>query len=1168
MDRPSFPVSEQHPCFRLSFEANQACFILHASDNGEPVSLRKAMDSLPFRLIPPVPLFTNSDSVNIRPAYFEQVRAWMFKCSIQIEKKIAAFELDAFVKRVDITEPPGWFRISFVREGGALLFKPQNEVISLGDGWFLCGEQMWKSGLEASHAQYIGNIIEGAALVAFLRDVLPEWSKKGVAYDCPLVYLDEPLNKIRIINAGENTVEIELRDECADAVRIRETEDFAVCCGAVRPKLSGELFNRFFSSGQRRVLEGDDIADFVLAAKGVWAPFIQGDLSLLIRMHDVFDKAELKLQAYPELKKGVGRPYARAVLQAGGKEYDPAKVSRSISSSGYVRLDHGFVPVSLLNSAGLGRMGRTSDGMPLDKPYPLKDEELFRRGSDRLKGPWTHMEIIDFGYGEAQERRSFHHLAFLAKWGVSGGLLGGVERNMQDTVEFLSGLQTAAPDCRVLIVGKKALLKEIDSYLARLRPYILPEDAFAYLHPGGIRVISSGELEKSDQVLSAAFDLLILLEPDNMTKTEVSKTFRDLYRIKARLRIALYSENAYKLTERHEEIQRSLLRIPNKFIGMFSVIDPDRQFPRLPRPHSFRPYYNFEKQNFASVKIPGALHSKGVSIPKRPVFSHTGTAGIPPGRPVFESPEPRFIRMAHELADRSLDFAEFVPFMTYWPTYDRMTQEQTQWYIYWRSEVRNQRYPKTDLSYIFLYIYELLNLVGCETKRQGYDRLMAVWRAYRQTYPKLDEYLVNWMVDFIFLYEIDVSVQEILSLSGNNITGDLLDMELYRRLSAEPVDIGISMLSRASNYDIRQSRFYQSVDSAEIDLCLPKVIALVDSYLKKRHGQRIIEMFNPGRLVRTRSVFRSAVYTGTVREIKLTVAPLSTHAPLRDFLAQVIRCAENKLRDIKGASGKLRGVDLELDIQKLIELYLEREFTEKPEPVKVTLDRDKLARIAKESDMTREMLTVQGFDEPEETGFPYGAEANLHKTGPSSLKELVQSLSIDESRLLTHLFESGWEVSGSELGSESGFFAELAVNSVNEKALDMLKRLLIVEEGHKILVDEDFRDELQMLLGEKRENEAAFSGLAELGGGWKSFVENLPPELLEILRAVYFNNAGELQRLADKSGVMTQIMVDSVNEAAMETLNDIIITDMRIEDEYVPVLGKIFDRQERLNERI
>ena len=60
----------------------------------------------------------------------------------------------------------------------------------------------------------------------------------------------------------------------------------------------------------------------------------------------------------------------------------------------------------------------------------------------------------------------------------------------------------------------------------------------------------------------------------------------------------------------------------------------------------------------------------------------------------------KFLRDMKKYVDRDGTKTSFVPFMQYWPTYDSMTPSQQRWYFYWRTQVRNGNYLKTDLSYI------------------------------------------------------------------------------------------------------------------------------------------------------------------------------------------------------------------------------------------------------------------------------------------------------------------------------------------------------------------------------------------------------------------------------------------------------------------------------------
>ena len=97
---------------------------------------------------------------------------------------------------------------------------------------------------------------------------------------------------------------------------------------------------------------------------------------------------------------------------------------------------------------------------------------------------------------------------------------------------------------------------------------------------------------------------------------------------------------------------------------------------------------------------------------------------------------------------------EFVSFYSYMPQYSQMTKEQRAYYFYWRSEARQGRFIKTDYSYLYLYVYELINLPEKQTKEEGLRVLCALWCAYRKALPKIDKFFSVWVQDYCMLYEL------------------------------------------------------------------------------------------------------------------------------------------------------------------------------------------------------------------------------------------------------------------------------------------------------------------------------------------------------------------------------------------------------------------------------
>ena len=53
---------------------------------------------------------------------------------------------------------------------------------------------------------------------------------------------------------------------------------------------------------------------------------------------------------------------------------------------------------------------------------------------------------------------------------------------------------------------------------------------------------------------------------------------------------------------------------------------------------------------------------------------------------------------------------DFVAYYSYMPQYSQLNSQQKNFYFYWRDSVRRKKYIKTDYSYFYLYIYEILNL--------------------------------------------------------------------------------------------------------------------------------------------------------------------------------------------------------------------------------------------------------------------------------------------------------------------------------------------------------------------------------------------------------------------------------------------------------------------------
>ena len=557
---------------------------------------------------------------------------------------------------------------------------------------------------------------------------------------------------------------------------------------------------------------------------------------------------------------------------------------------------------------------------------------------------------------------------------------------------------------------------------------------------------------------------------------------------------------------------------------------------------------------FAEIDLGAdASPSHAYAIPER-------SADMPPYVPKpralfsFQTTEKLFLQQAQKFAQRTVRAARFVPFMAYWPTYSSMSAAQTAWYFHWRGMVRAHEYPQTDLSYIFLYVYELINLVGVDSPQDAYTKLKDVWSAYRNIYPRLDRYLYPWACDLKLLHQLNVPKDDLDSICDPTVNSFDIDRQIGAKLAESPLSLDVALLSRASNYDVTKSKFYRSAKEL-CDEYIPKVIALMDAYLLKQQGGRIADLFNPGVQKRERYLFQSGLYAGEPRIITVDAEPFSTHPPLRDYLSNVTRYAENKLRLIRGYKGRLRGIELPDAYMRLIDGYLERELTEKPAVQTIKIDADKLKKAASDAEHIQALLRVEDAPQQEKAG---SSIANGYLT----VLDLMAQLDASQRRVIEIFVQNGFEMDNAALFSSlPDMFARLAIDDINAKALRVLGSLLIVSENDMSLIDEDYREELLSWARDAKKKEQQPVHKA-LGDDWNALIGSLSSQETALLRAISNLDAyPALQAIASQAGTMVELMADHINELAMESIGDILIQGGAITEEYMDTV-RLFTTEE------
>lgn len=512
---------------------------------------------------------------------------------------------------------------------------------------------------------------------------------------------------------------------------------------------------------------------------------------------------------------------------------------------------------------------------------------------------------------------------------------------------------------------------------------------------------------------------------------------------------------------------------------------------------------------------------------------------------MFLTREQTFVKQAREFESVTCSEAEYVSYRAYWPTYEQMSNAQKKWYFYWRKEVKLGRYPDTDLSYLFIYIYELIHGIGWSTPKDGLALLDEVWFGYGEREKKLDMYMREWIFDFCLVHGLEVPYSEPLDKLPRKMSDELKEREWLRRFTADKVELTWDLLFMLIDYDAEKSRFFKEQGRKEMKFYAPKIVALVDRYWMKKNGTRLIERFRPEDVTKKRPLFRSAVYDhdfyGRHKEVKVT--PISEHAPLRAYLTQLVRFTENKLRELSGYKGRLRGVTLEPEVEELISRYLTKEIKEqeavtaKAARPAVTINTKKLRRLQEESAAVRDMLMIDyentevlAEEEPltmqTEMNFDFSADARDHSAIEYSLTDQKsERLSNQTTRVSDDHEQAPVDLFAFQFSNEEPNTGADGTNIATQE----------IGQSSRVVWDTSNMDE-----------------------EWQELAARLNLYHLEALYALKENKgAAALQAIADQAGSMPALLLEEINEASMDLIGDILIDGEQITEEYAHELESL-----------
>ena len=275
---------------------------------------------------------------------------------------------------------------------------------------------------------------------------------------------------------------------------------------------------------------------------------------------------------------------------------------------------------------------------------------------------------------------------------------------------------------------------------------------------------------------------------------------------------------------------------------------------------------------------------------------------VPPRRSEIEvSSTDVFLEQAREYVNRTETAAAPVSYQEYQPTYALMNARQKQWYFYWRTQLRQGNRLTIDLSYLDVHIYEVINLVGFQSPQEAFEYLEGLWRYYRKLHPELDNYLPDWLADFLAVHELPLRplqwYHKVAKL-GVAVDQNLL-IEAWLASGGDFESLPNDILFGLANYNPTESRFYQRyAKRLRLDEAYKKGLTAVDEAVRSETGKSLFQTCQSQRSrVIKRPLFRNAIHTYSQTEIKIaTVHFWSGRRRLAESLSGIIKCTESIMR--------------------------------------------------------------------------------------------------------------------------------------------------------------------------------------------------------------------------------------------------------------------------------
>lgn len=358
---------------------------------------------------------------------------------------------------------------------------------------------------------------------------------------------------------------------------------------------------------------------------------------------------------------------------------------------------------------------------------------------------------------------------------------------------------------------------------------------------------------------------------------------------------------------------------------------------------------------------------------------------------IWQSREVIFLKQAKLLVQYEDDFAFQGTVRCYYPTYQALSDSELRGYFAWRSALRRGEVRKTSLSFAFLYIYELINLIGVDSPSEGYQKLVD----FRDSYGSVDcgvlLHLNAWITDFVVYYDLDPALLHDLP----QVRSDRF-ISVFDHLPEGPPETVMEAVRAFSGKYLERSKFYGKY-AADFDAVVVGVLRKMSGHYAGRTKKSMADHFFGRREPFYAVPFESAVFGDPLKRRNFEFAlddqcsyccenglwsiwkrkfPLSPNKTL----CALLKTVDSMMREAFGFRFPVKPEVNTKWIVKIIGDEIQALLADKKaaETNKITIDFAQLNQIRRDAEVTQERLIVdEELDAPEAAPAPPAAAPDL-----------------------------------------------------------------------------------------------------------------------------------------------------------------------------------------------